>query len=85
MEVPPDFGRLVHDSLAAILAFRWEKAQGCAKAGAYLFAIVMMGSLLEGLLLYKVEQNLMVANRAKCTPKTGLANPKRSTNGAYQC
>ena len=54
----PDFARLTADaSLAEILAFRWEEAQRCVGAGAYLSAVIMMGSILEGALLYRVEQN----------------------------
>ncbi len=69
-EVAPDFHRLVEDSsLAAILLLRWEEAQKCVNAEAYLSAVVMMGSILEGVLLHKVETNPADANRAKESPK----------------
>ena len=70
MEAPPDFGRLVQDSsLADILACRWSEAQRCFRAGAHLSAVVMMGSILEGVLLHTVERNLKAASQARSSPK----------------
>ena len=78
-DTPPDFKRLVHDpNLAGILTFRWEEAQRCVEAGAYLASIVMMGSILEGVLLHKVETQREAANRAQSAPKdkaTGKPRP----------
>lgn len=66
----PDFAGLIADaSLAEILAFRWEGAQRCVGAGAYLSAVIMMGSILEGALLYRVEQNRATASRASRAPR----------------
>ena len=77
LEPAPDFNRLVTDaSLATILSFRWEEAQKCSKAGASLSAVIMMGSILEGVLLHKVEQNVGIANRAKCAPKDRAGNSR---------
>ena len=65
-----DFHLLVlNDSLADVLSFRWQEAQRCIRAQAYLAAIVMMGSILEAVLLYKLEHNLEVGSRAKSSPK----------------
>ncbi len=79
VEVPPDFHRLVQDELLAdVLSFRWNEAQKCVQVGAYLAAIVMMGSILEGLLLNRVEHNREVANRTRSSPKdqkTGQPRP----------
>jgi len=78
MDAPPDFVRLVSESsLAGILTFRWAEAQRCFKAEAYLSSIIMMGSILEGVLLYKVEQNHGLAKQAKAAPrdKTGATKP----------
>ena len=78
-EASPDFHKLVQgDPLADVLSFRWQEAQKCSQAGAYLSAVVMMGSILEGALLHKVESNLEAGNRAKCSPKdkkTGKPKP----------
>lgn len=74
---PPAFARLVtDDSLARILRLRWEEAQRCARAEAHLSAVVMMGSILEGVLLHKVEQNPKIANEAKASPKDRTGKPR---------
>jgi len=69
-EAPPDFMRLVSEPrLAQILTFRWEEAQRCVEAKAFLAGIVMMGSILEGVILHRTESCLEAANRACCVPK----------------
>jgi hypothetical protein len=78
LETPPDFARLVTDaSLADILIFRWAEAQRCFRADAHLSSMVMMGSILEGVLLHKVEHNMKAVNQAKAAPKekTGTVKP----------
>ncbi len=78
IEASPDFGRLVQDaSLADILTFRWAEAQRCFRADAHLSAVVMMGSILEGVLLHKAEHNMKAANQAKAAPrdKAGAVKP----------
>ena len=75
----PDFRSLVCDlALADILAFRWDEAQRCVEAGAHLAGVVMMGSILEGVLLHKVEQNIAAANSSNAAPReraTGKPKP----------
>lgn len=69
-EPSPDFVKIIGEPrLGAILAGRWEEAQKCIDAGAYLSAIVMMGSVLEGVLLAKAEADLALVNRATAAPK----------------
>jgi len=78
LETPPDFARLVTDaSLADILVFRWAEAQRCFRADAHLSAVVMMGSIVEGVLLHKAEHNMKAVNQAKAAPKekTGAVKP----------
>ena len=78
LESPPDFERLVPDSsLADILTFRWAEAQRCFRADAHLSAVVMMGSILEGVLLHKAEHNMKIVNQAQAAPKgkTGAVKP----------
>ena len=78
LESPPDFARLIQDSpLADILNFRWAEAQKCFRAEAHLSSVIMMGSILEGVLLHKVEHNMKTANQAKAAPKdkTGTTKP----------
>jgi len=67
---PPKFDLLVADPcLAKILTQRWQEAQKCVEADACLSAIVMMGSILEGVLLHKAESNLKTARVTKSAPK----------------
>jgi len=67
---PPDFNRLVSDSeLAKILILRWEEAQKCIEVEACLSAVILMGSILEGILLHKVESNPKIAGSANAAPK----------------
>ncbi len=76
-EPPPDFRRFVLDAaLAEILNFRWEEAQRCMDGGAYLASVVMMGSILEGSLLHKVEADTGKARAASRAPKDKSGNVK---------
>lgn len=55
-EQPPDFSSLIQDvQMKAILQRRWVECAACITAKAPLAATVMMGGLLEGLLLAKVN------------------------------
>lgn len=77
LEAPPDLKQLVGDNtLAEILSFRWDEAQRCVRGGAHLSAVVMMGSILEGILLYKVEQDPKTANQTRSCPKDRTGKPK---------
>ncbi len=79
LDTPLDFRRLVEDgSLAEVLSLRWQEAQKCVNAEAYLAAVVMMGSILEGVLLHKLEANPAAGNQANRAPKdphTGKPKP----------
>lgn len=53
---PPDFSPLVADEvMRTILNGRWHETELCLGVGANLAAVVMMGGLLEGLLLARVN------------------------------
>ena len=70
IEDSPDFHKLVSDSsLADVLLFRWQEAQRCVQGEAYLAAVVMMGSILEGVLLHRFENDLQAVYRANSSPK----------------
>lgn len=78
-ETPPDFVRLgVEPRLAEILAGRWNEAQKCVDSAAHLSAIIMMGSVLEGVLLSKAESNLATVNRATAAPKDKTTGKPRA-------
>jgi hypothetical protein len=54
---PPDFSTLIQDSrMRDILTSRWRECTACIAANAPLAATVMMGGLLEGLLLARVNR-----------------------------
>jgi hypothetical protein len=74
---PPDLTRLVGvmPDLKRILEGRWAEAQACQNAGAYLAAVVMMGSVLEGVLLAVGNNNLPRCYRAAGTPKARDGSP----------
>lgn len=56
-DAAPKFDPLVSDPrMQAILTRRWQECGICVKSGAPLAATVMMGGLLEGLLLAKINQ-----------------------------
>ena len=85
-ETPPDFVRLVTEpQLAKILLFRWEEAQRCVEAKAYLAGIVMMGSILEGLLLDRAEANPESANRARSSPKDRFGKIRPPCEWSLSC
>jgi hypothetical protein len=56
-EQPPDFSPLISEAeMQAILTRRWQECSICVSGSAPLAATVMMGGLLEGLLLARVNQ-----------------------------
>jgi len=66
--------------MQAILVRRWSETQKCLDAGAYLAATVIMGSLLEALLLARVNKlsdktPVFNSNKAPKNPKTGKVRP----------
>jgi hypothetical protein len=80
-DTTPDFGYLVSDlSMKTILAERWMECTKCLRAEAPLAATVMMGGLMEGLLLARInwESNkapIFSAKRAPKNNKTGKTLP----------
>jgi hypothetical protein len=72
---PPDFLRLaLEPGLGEILADRWAQAQRCVSVDAYIAAIIIMGSMLEGMLLAVLQRFPNEGNICKAAPtdpKTG--------------
>ena len=67
---PPDFMSInLEPGIGEILAARWVETQLCVDSGAYLAAIIIMGSLLEGLLLGVCQRKPAIANTCACAPK----------------
>jgi hypothetical protein len=73
------FDSLISDTkMQIILTKRWQECSVCVKSGAPLAATVMMGGLLEGLLLAKINQlsnktSVFSAATKPTDPKTGKA------------
>lgn len=55
--------------LEAIIQDRWLEAQRCQHSGAYLAAVILMGSILEALLLARCSLSPADAYRAPAAPK----------------
>lgn len=78
-DTAPKFDPLISDpKMQAILTKRWQECGICVKSGAPLAATVMMGGLLEGLLLAKINQltnktPVFSAAATPMDPKTGKA------------
>ena len=66
---PPEFLKLkLEPGLGEILADRWEQAQKCVNAEAYLAATIIMGSMLEGMLLAVLQKFPKEGNTCKAAP-----------------
>lgn len=67
----PDVSRLTTSmpGLKEVVEDRWLEAQKCAHIEAHLAAVVLMGSILEGLLLARASLDLPAANRSLRAPK----------------
>jgi hypothetical protein len=77
---PPDFTRLVSDpAMRKILVDRWTECIRCLAAQAPLAATVMMGGLIEGLLLARInrEPNKAQIFKAKEAPRDRTGNAKQ--------
>jgi hypothetical protein len=78
-DTAPKFDSLIADpKMQTILTKRWQECSVCVGSGAPLAATVMMGGLLEGLLLAKINQlpnktSVFSAVATPIDPKTGKA------------
>lgn len=71
----PDFLSIgLKPEIDEILKDRWNEAQRCGTVGAYLSAIIIMGSILEGLLLGIFQQNPAEVNKCASAPKDQNTN-----------
>ncbi len=74
----PDFVKLTGDStLAPYLRSRWKEVVICVDSGAHLSAIILMGSILEGVLLSLVANNPGQANTTTAAPKDKSGGVKK--------
>lgn len=72
-DFPLGFKNLVIDIRhAEVMENLWVESQKAQKAGAYLSTIIILGSILEGLLLFKImesPENMKKANQCASSPK----------------
>jgi hypothetical protein len=71
IHAPPDFARLTTtvQGLKEELEKRWREAQRCAHVEAYTAAVIMMGSILEGLLLARAQLSSSTAYQSQKAPR----------------
>lgn len=78
----PDIKKLVSilPDLETTLGVRWLDAQKCVHQKCYLAAIILMGSVLEGLLLARVSLSPTESYRSSAVPKDRSEKPKSYTD-----
>jgi hypothetical protein len=71
IHIPPDFSRLTSSGpgLKEELEGRWREAQKCIHVEAYTSAVILMGSILEGLLLARAQLSPPQAYQATRAPR----------------
>ena len=71
IHAPPDFSNLtsIVPGLREEIDKRWREAQKCVHVAAYTSAIILMGSILEGLLLARAQLSATVAYQSPHAPK----------------
>lgn len=76
IHVPPDFSPLTSSvpGLTEEINSRWREAQKCVHVEAYTSAVIMMGSVLEGLLLARAQRSASVAYRSSRAPRDKNGN-----------
>jgi hypothetical protein len=75
IHAPPDFSKLTNSipGLNEELARRWREAQRCIHVEAFTSAIIMMGSILEGLLLARAQSSASQAYQSSRAPRDNKA------------
>jgi hypothetical protein len=68
---------VVNPALETIIQNRWREAQICQNAGAYLAAVILMGSLIEALLLCRAMKSIPKAMLANKAPKDKTGQVKK--------
>jgi len=83
----PDISKLtsILPELEAVIRERWLEAQKCQHAKAYTAAVVMMGSVLEGLLLARCLMRPGDAYRSSKAPKDGKGKQSPIQDWSLHC
>jgi hypothetical protein len=73
-----DFHQLpIESTFAPVMEARYIEVDKCISGGAYLAAVILLGSLLEGVLLGVANRNNSLFNQAREAPKDKDGNVKR--------
>lgn len=74
---PPDFSRLTSSvpGLREEIDRRWREAQKCVHIEAFTSAVILMGSILEGLLLARAQLSISTAYQSQRAPKDRTGKP----------
>lgn len=77
IHAPPDYSRLTNSipGLKDELDRRWCEAQKCVHVEAFTSAVIVMGSILEGLLLARAQLSVSHAYQASRAPKDKAGKP----------
>ena len=74
----PNFSSLTSDNeFKIILTERWVESQECVAGELHVAAIIMMGSLLEGVLYAKIKSDLASAKQSSSAPKDSRGKVKK--------
>ena len=71
IHAPPDFSSLTSSmpGLTEEINRRWREAQKCVHVEAFTSAVILMGSILEGLLLARAQRSASIAYQSSRAPK----------------
>lgn len=71
IHAPPDFSVLTYSipGLTEEISRRWREAQKCVHVEAFTSAVILMGSILEGLLLARAQLSAPIAYQSRRSPK----------------
>jgi hypothetical protein len=77
IHAPPDYSRLTSSipGLKEELDRRWREAQKCVHVQAFTSAVILMGSILEGLLLARAQLSISQAYQSSRVPKDRMGKP----------
>lgn len=67
-------------SLISNLQHRWVEIESCANCGAYLAAVILLGSVLEGLLLARLQKEIKLAMTSSKAPRENQTGTTKKLN-----
>lgn len=74
----------IDDQLVSNMQQRWSEIDKCASTGAYLAAVILLGSVLEGLLLARLQRDIKLAMTSSKAPRNKAAEIKNLNDWSLQ-